>query len=200
MSGVKVVVVEDELLIRKELVLILTKLGYTVIAEYSNSDMFLDALPSMQTDMILFDINIKGSMDGIELARVVREKHNFPFVYVTSYSDRATIEAAKVTRPNGYVIKPFDEKDIMMIMEIALYNAQSSQEGTLLNKNRIENKYEIKLTDREYVTLSDLTQGLSNSQIAAKQYVSINTVKTHLKNLYSKLEVSDRINLVKKVL
>lgn len=196
----QVVIVEDEMLIRKQLETILKNLNYKVQKSFSNGDSFLDMLPSLNPDIILFDINIKGSKNGIELAQIVREKYSFPFVFITSYADRATIEAAKITRPNGYVIKPFDERDIMMIMEIALYNAQSTQESTQLNKERIETKCNVALTEREYVTLTDLSQGLTNSQIAAKQFVSINTVKTHLKNLYSKLEVGDRINLIKKVL
>ncbi len=198
--GQNVVIVEDELLIRKQLETILRKLGYEVLCSFQNSDEFLDRLPELKPDIILFDINIKGSKSGIELAQIVRDQYNYPFVFITSYADRDTINAAKVTLPNGYVIKPFDEKDIMMIMEIALYNAESFQEESILNKQRIEKKLNISLTEREYITLSDLSQGLANSQIAAKQYVSINTVKTHLRNLYAKVGVRDRVNLVKKVL
>ncbi|MFT4537376.1 MAG: DNA-binding NarL/FixJ family response regulator [Saprospiraceae bacterium] len=196
----KVVIVEDEMLIRKQLKAILRKLNYEVLKSFANADSFLDCLPSLSPDIILFDINIRGSKNGIELAQIVRDKYSFPFIFITSYADRETIEAAKITRPNGYVIKPFDERDIMTIMEIALYNAQSIQESTQLNKERIEKKHKVSLTEREYVTLSDLSHGLTNSQIAAKQFVSINTVKTHLKNLYSKFEVGDRINLIKRVL
>ncbi len=196
----KVVIVEDEMLIRKQLEAILRKLNYEVLKSFANADSFLDCLPSLSPDIILFDINIRGSKNGIELAQIVRDKYSFPFIFITSYADRETIEAAKITRPNGYVIKPFDERDIMIIMEIALYNAQSIQESSQLNKERIEKKHKVSLTEREYITLSDLSQGLTNSQIAAKQFVSINTVKTHLKNLYSKFEVGDRINLIKRVL
>ncbi|MFT6810214.1 MAG: DNA-binding NarL/FixJ family response regulator [Saprospiraceae bacterium] len=196
----KVVIVEDEMLIRKQLKAILRKLNYEVFKSFANADSFLDCLPSLSPDIILFDINIRGSKNGIELAQIVRDKYSFPFIFITSYADRETIEAAKITRPNGYVIKPFDERDIMTIMEIALYNAQSIQESSQLNKERIEKKHKVSLTEREYVTLSDLSHGLTNSQIAAKQFVSINTVKTHLKNLYSKFEVGDRINLIKRVL
>tara|TARA_B100000497_G_C7687135_1_gene416690 strand:+ start:2061 stop:2663 length:603 start_codon:yes stop_codon:yes gene_type:complete len=198
--GQNVVIVEDELLIRKQLETILRKLGYEVLCSFQNSDEFLDRLPDLKPDIILFDINIKGSQSGIQLAQIVRDQYRIPFVFITSYTDRDTINAAKVTMPNGYVIKPFDEKDIMMIMEIALYNAASFQEESILNKQRIEKKLNISLTEREYITLSDLSQGLANSQIAAKQYVSINTVKTHLRNLYAKVGVRDRVNLVKKVL
>lgn len=196
----KVIIVEDEMLIRKQLKTILTKLGNEIIQECSNGDVFLDVLPGLEPDIILFDINIKGSKDGIELAQVVRDKYDYPFIFITSYADRDTIEAAKVTRPNGYIIKPFDERDIMSTLEIALYNYAIRNDERSFSKERIEKKFSVNLTEREFVTLSDLKQGLSNGQIAAKQFVSINTVKTHLKNLYAKLNVNDRVNLIKKVL
>lgn len=196
----KVIVVEDEMLIRKELISILEKLDYQVVASFSNGDQFLDGLPSLQPDIILFDINIKGSKDGIQLAEIVRDKYHYSFIFVTSYADRATLEAAKKTRPNGYIVKPFDEKDIMSSMEIALFNASEQKVSNGLNQQRIERVNGVKLTDKEFATLSDLVQGLSNAQIAAHQEVSINTVKTHLKNLYAKFEVSDRVRLVRKAL
>lgn len=196
----KVVIVEDEMLIRMQISAILNNLGYLVSGTYSNSDQFLNDLPSLDADMILFDININGSKDGIALAHIVRSQYSIPFIFVTSYADKDTIEAAKQTRPNGYIVKPFDERDIMTTLEIALFNANHQSKSGMVSKAYIQNTFNTTLTEREYVTLTDLVQGLTNGQIAAKQYVSINTVKTHLKNLYAKLEVNDRVNMVKKVL
>jgi DNA-binding NarL/FixJ family response regulator len=102
--------------------------------------------------------------------------------------------------PNGYIVKPFDEKDILVALEIALFNARSNLQSSRMEKSNIERNHSLRLTEREYVTLIDLTQGLTNAQIADKQYVSINTVKTHLKNIYTKFEVTDRVNLVKCIL
>ena len=200
MNKRKVIVVEDELLIRKQLISILEKLDYEVIASYSNGDHFLDNLSSYHPDIILFDINIKGSKDGIVLAQIVRDKYEFPFVFVTSYADKATLEAAKQTRPNGYIVKPFDERDIMSTLEIALFNVDQQRQRRNLSKERIEHLNKIKLTEKEFATLGDLVKGLSNAQIAAHQEVSINTVKTHLKNLYAKFQVNDRVKLVRQVL
>jgi DNA-binding NarL/FixJ family response regulator len=138
--------------------------------------------------------------DGIELAQIERNQYSYPFIFVTSDADKETIEADKQTRPNGYIVKPFDERDIMTTLEIALFNAYHQSKSGMVSKSYIENTFNTTLTEREYVTLTDLVQGLTNGQIAAKQYVSINTVKTHLKILYAKLEVNDRVNMVKKVL
>jgi DNA-binding NarL/FixJ family response regulator len=198
--AIKIVIVEDEMLIRMQLSTILKKFAYEVSATYANSDHFLNDLPDLEADLILFDINIKGSKDGIALAHIVRSQYSIPFVFVTSYADKETIEAAKQTRPNGYIVKPFDERDIMTTLEIALFNANHQSKSGLVSKAYVQDTFNITLTEREYITLTDLAQGLTNGQIAAKQFVSINTVKTHLKNLYAKLEVNDRVNMVKKVL
>ena len=200
MTRIKVIVVEDELLIRKELISILEKLGYQVVASFANGDQFLDGIHSLNPDIILFDINIKGSKDGIQLAQIVKDKYQLPFVFVTSYADKATIDAAKQTRPYGYIIKPFDERDILSTLEIALFNLAQQREQNQFSKERIERLNNVKLTDKEFSTLTDLVQGLSNAQIASNQEVSINTVKTHLKNLYAKFEVSDRVRLARKAL
>ncbi len=197
----KLVIVEDELLIRMQLKSMLQKLGYQVINEYSNSDHFIDALPSLAPDLFLFDININGSKDGIELGHVIHKKFNIPFVYITSYADSKTIQAAKKTYPSGYIVKPFDEKDLLTTIEIALFNKPIKKpEAQVLRKDNIETSLKIHITEREYVTLIDVSLGLTNSQIAAKQNLSINTVKTHLKNLYAKIGATDRVNLVKKII
>jgi len=197
---VKVIVVEDEMLIRKQLVNILEKSGYAVIAQFANSDFFLDSIPDLSPDIILFDINIKGCKDGIGLADVVNRKYHYPFIFVTSYADRATLDAAKRTRPNGYIVKPFDEKDIISTVEIALFNASQNRNRSEIDITSLESDLDIILTEKEVLTLQDTVLGLTNAQIATKQDVSINTVKTHLKSLYAKFEVSDRVRLVRKAL
>ena len=199
--GAKLVIVEDELLIRMQLKSMLNKLGYDVIGEFSNSDDFINQLPDLTPELFLFDINIKGSKDGIDLAQIVYDKYKIPFVYITSYADATTIKAAKQTHPSGYIVKPFDERDLLTTVEIALFNnpVKRRTEQTL-TKEAIESSLNINLTEREYITLMDVSSGLTNSQVAAKQQLSINTIKTHLKNLYAKIGASDRVNLVKKVL
>ncbi len=195
------IIVEDELLIRMQLKSMLIKLGYTVVGEFNNSDQFIDQLSDLTPDLFLFDINIKGTKDGIDLGHIVHTKHDIPFVYITSYADAITITAAKQTHPSGYIVKPFDEKDLLTTIEIALFNSPvKNTTKPSLTKDRIESRLHINLTEREYVTLMDVSLGLTNSQVAAKQQLSINTIKTHLKNLYSKIGASDRVNLVKKVL
>ena len=199
--GAKLVIVEDELLIRMQLKSMLNKLGYDVVAEFSNSDDFINQLPGLTPNLFLFDINIKGSKDGIDLAQIVYDKYKIPFVYITSYADATTIKAAKQTHPSGYIVKPFDEKDLLTTIEIALFNNPvKTRTEQALTKKAIESNLHINLTEREYITLMDVSLGLTNSQVAAKQQLSINTIKTHLKNLYAKIGASDRVNLVKKVI
>lgn len=73
------------------------------------------------------DIRLKGGMDGIEAAEKLREEFSIPVVYLTAYADEGTLERAKVTGPFGYILKPFNEKELCSI-EMALYKHRMDQE------------------------------------------------------------------------
>ncbi|MEL7148498.1 MAG: response regulator, partial [Bacteroidota bacterium] len=93
----KIIIVEDEAIIADEIQMMLEMLGHTVVANIQNGDRALDAFVSKKPDIALLDITIKGSKSGIDLARIIRRKHNFPFVFLTSHSDRATLADVKTT-------------------------------------------------------------------------------------------------------
>ncbi|RPJ52894.1 MAG: response regulator, partial [Methanobacteriota archaeon] len=71
-------------------------------------------------DLILIDIGLKGSLDGIDVGRVVKKRFNIPFIYLTGQADPATLAKAKGTSPSGYVVKPFEDKNLKVAIEIAL--------------------------------------------------------------------------------
>ena len=195
----RIVIVEDELLIGIQLQHILTKYNYKDTSLFDNSDDVIDILGKQTVDLFLLDININGSMDGIELAMVIKETQGTPVVFVTSYADIDTISKAKKAMPYGYIIKPFEDVDIYSAVEIALFRTEK-KDLALMDQQAIEQRFNIELTTREYETLSHLTDGLSNAQIASLQYVSVNTVKTHLRSIYSKFDISDRLKLVQTIL
>ena len=195
----RIVIVEDELLIGIQLKHILNKYNYTETSLYDNSDDVIDILGKHPVDLFLLDININGTMDGIELAMVIKEAQGTPVIFVTSYADIDTISKAKKAMPFGYIIKPFEDVDIYSAVEIALFRSTQKKEESI-DKSSIENRFNIELTEREYETLLHLTEGLSNAQIASIQYVSVNTVKTHLRSIYSKFDISDRLMLVRTLL
>lgn len=120
MSNVRILIVEDEPLIAEDLRAHLEELGYEVCAACDNA---LDAMAEVvarKPDLLLLDINLGDGPDGVQLAEKVRAKHATPFIFVTSHSDKATLERVKPLRPAGFIIKPFDENDLRTQIELAL--------------------------------------------------------------------------------
>src|SRR5258708_21567457 len=122
MKKLKIMIVEDEIIVAKDIQRILTKLGYESHPPFSAGQKALDAIETVKPDFILLDINLRGSdMDGIELAKQIHEHYHIPFLFLTAFSDKSTLDRAKLTEPYGYIIKPFEEDDIRTAIEIAHY-------------------------------------------------------------------------------
>jgi PAS domain S-box-containing protein len=122
MKKLKVMIVEDEIIVAKDIQRILTKLGYEAHPPFSSAQKALDAIETVKPDFILLDINLRGSeMDGIDLAKQIHEHYHIPFLFLTAFSDKSTLDRAKLTEPYGYIIKPFEEDDIRSAIEIAHY-------------------------------------------------------------------------------
>lgn len=114
-------IVEDEMIVAKDLQRILKKLGYDTTDPFSAGNKALEQLEFLRPDFILLDINLKGEMDGIELAQHVFQDYGIPFIFITAFSDKNTLNRAKTVEPYGYIIKPFSEDDIRTSIELALY-------------------------------------------------------------------------------
>ena len=114
-------IVEDEMIVAKDLQRILKKLGYETTDPFSQGKNALEQLEFLRPDFILLDINLKGEMDGIQLAQHVFQDYGIPFIFITAFSDKNTLNRAKTVEPYGYIIKPFSEDDIRTSIELALY-------------------------------------------------------------------------------
>ena len=198
--SLKVIVVEDDAVISMKIEQDLLDAGHVVLDVVHNSERALDAIHNNQPDMVLLDINIDGTRDGIEVATIINEKYDIPFIFITAYSDVNTLERAKITNPCGYIVKPYKASDLYTTLTIGLFNYQSKKEEKAFTLSEINTWALSPLSDREFEILQDIIQGLTNAQIAAKQHISMSTVKWHLQNLYSKLGVKNRTSAVKKVL
>lgn len=192
-----VIIVEDEAIIAADLEMILESMSFKVVGVTDNSDEALDLINSRDPDLILLDININGERDGIELAEIIKEKTKKPFIFITSYADKGTLDRAKHTLPYGYIVKPFNERELKATIEIALFRYSNENINEVPSIEFINSKIFNPITEKEYVIIEDIFKGLANQQIASKNYVSINTVKTHIKNIYSKISVHNRAELVK---
>ena len=117
----RILVVEDGNVIAKDLSLRLKNLGYDVAGVANSGEDALKLIEETRPDLILMDIMLKGDIDGIETASLVKERFDIPVVYLTAFSDDETIARAKITGPFGYILKPFEERELKSNIEIAIY-------------------------------------------------------------------------------
>jgi DNA-binding NarL/FixJ family response regulator len=199
MSTIRVLIVEDEPLIAEDIRDCLTNVDYSVVAVAHNMEQAVAALRKEIPDLALLDINLGKNMDGLEIAKVINEEFFIPFIFLTSYSNRPVIEKAKVTRPMGYIMKPFNERDLYSSIEIALYNFSQGSRPRHFNVETLNQNLESPLTEREFEILKDIYEGNTNKQLASKHFVSINTIKTHIQNIYDKLDVHSRSEAIAKL-
>ena len=121
MSKARVLIVEDESIVASDLRLRLERLGYSVPGIFATGEEAIEAVGRLRPELVLMDITLKGKLDGIQTADTIRSQHALPVVYLTAHSDEPTLERAKITDPFGYVLKPFEEREVVATIEMALY-------------------------------------------------------------------------------
>lgn len=121
MTGARILVVEDEGIVAMEIKDRLEGLGYKVSELASSGEEAIQKAERVLPDLVLMDIILKGSMDGVEAAEKIRANLGIPVVYLTAYSDDSTLQRAKIAEPFGYILKPFDERELYSTIEMALY-------------------------------------------------------------------------------
>lgn len=121
MANVRILVVEDEGIIAKDLDYTLKGLGYTVPAIAFSGEDAIKKAAELRPDLVVIDIVLKGHMDGVQAAEEIRDRFDIPVIYLTAYSDDKTLERAKVTQPFGYIVKPFDERELYTNIEMVLF-------------------------------------------------------------------------------
>lgn len=199
MKKLNILIVEDEALIAKDIEISLSQLGYGIAGIAYDAVEALDLIRSKKPDLVLLDIELKDGLSGIEIARILNEKYKIPFIYLTSYSDPETIGAVKKTLPFGYVLKPFSKRELFSAIELASYRIDSQTKKNFPEIEKINTVCNSPLTAREYDILVALFEGKSNLEMCKEYYISINTVKTHLKKIYFKLEVQNRHSTLSKI-
>jgi PAS domain S-box-containing protein len=117
----RILVVEDETIVSLDLQNSLKILGYTVVGSASSGPEAIAKAEATHPDLVLMDIILKGDMDGVQTAEAIHARLNVPVIFLTACADEATLERAKVTEPFGYMIKPFEERELHSHIEIALY-------------------------------------------------------------------------------
>lgn len=118
---IRIMIVEDEKIIANDISYSLETLGYQVIAAVPYGEEAVPKALELCPDLILMDIRLKGEMDGISAAEQIQAHLDVPVIYLTAMTDEVTLQRAKVTEPFGYLLKPFDDQELRITVEIALY-------------------------------------------------------------------------------
>jgi diguanylate cyclase (GGDEF)-like protein/PAS domain S-box-containing protein len=117
----RILVVEDESIVALDIQDRLESLGYEVPNTVASGEKAIEQAGVLRPDLVLMDIQLQGRMDGVEAADQIRQLFGIPVIYLTANADHPTVERAKVTEPFGYVIKPFEERELHTTIEVALY-------------------------------------------------------------------------------
>ena len=187
----KILIVEDDAIIAELINFHLLDFGFNVLDIVHDSERALDKIHNLKPDLVLLDINILGTKDGIEVAHIIDQKYDIPYIFLTALSDRATLERAKHVSPIGYVVKPFKENDLFATITIGMSN-YSKNDTPKITKELVNKCSLSPISNKEFDILIDISTGLTNNQIAEKQDISANTVKWYTQNIYSKLGVKNR--------
>ncbi len=127
MKSPRILVVEDESIVAMDVQDRLAELGYEVIGAADRADDALALVAAEHPDLVLMDIRLKGEIDGIAAAEEIRERWRIPVIYLTAFSEDSTLQRAKVTEPFGYIIKPFEDREIQAAIEMALHKHKAEQ-------------------------------------------------------------------------
>ena len=200
MSEFSVLIVEDEVVVGMDIARRLKKMGYKVSAIRDNAKDAITYINIHSPDLVLCDINIYGDKDGIDVAAHLKNTKGTPLIFITALSDKITLERAKKTLPYGYIVKPFNNRDLLTAIELAMYKHSVEIEKLALTKDAINEISIDPLSDREYEIFENIISGLTTDQIANARNISSSTVKFHIGNLLSKLEVKNRSGALQKVI
>lgn len=197
-NKLKILIVEDEPVIAENISIYLDNNDFEVSAIAYDSDEAFLQLKNNTPDAAILDINLESDKDGIDVAAFINKEIQIPFLFLTSYSDKNTLDKAKQVKPSGYIVKPFNEKTLLASLEIAISNFASEKNSAQpgLNIEKINRHLLSPLTDREFEVAHLAYNGITNSQIAEQTFISLNTIKTHLKSIYLKTDANTRYGLI----
>jgi CheY-like chemotaxis protein len=120
MSRTRILVAEDETIVALDIKNCLEDLGYDVLGVTDRADEALKLAAAACPDLVLMDIRLKGEMDGIAAAEQIRRRWGIPIVFLTAFSEESTLQRARAAEPLGYVIKPFDDRELQAVIAKAL--------------------------------------------------------------------------------
>ena len=178
MSKMTILIVEDEPLIADDIAMILEKNDYVISDIVDNAEDALVHLSSANVNMVLLDVNIEGDVDGIQLAHQINKEHNVPFIFLTSYYDNNTLMRAKSTAPAGYIVKPFDEGDLVANIELASMKSRKKVSKPPVDKFFVRENNELKSIEAMEILYVESDNNYANIFTDSRKYVVSHTLKS----------------------
>lgn len=194
---IQILIVEDEVLIAENISEICIEEGYHVCNIAYNAGQAMIYFNQFKPDLILMDINLNDDLDGLELGLKMYHELKTAIIYITSYSDNATLTKAVESRPLFYLVKPFHPAQLKSVLNMAVQHLRNITYNPRLDQSLIQ---KFNFSERELEIVRYIIDGKSNIDIARMIYLSLNTVKFHLKNIYQKMNVHNRGEAVAKLL
>ena len=206
MSKINILVVEDESIVSKDIQYSLNKLGYNVVGSSATGEKAIEIAKEEHPDLVLMDIMLKGPMNGIETAEIIKSELSIPVIFLTAYADESTLSKAKITEPYGYIIKPFKEIDLRTSIEMAIYKHAKERE-IIKERDLLYSIVENKEASNDFIFVKSNSRlvKLNTSEIfyieALKDYVVIHTIGTRytihstMKDIESKMGIADFIRV-----
>lgn len=138
MREARIYIVEDDYVVGKNLSLLLENLGYKVLGISETGEEGLLQIKKEKPDLVILDIDLAGSLNGIEVGKKLKEKAEIPFIYVTAHADADTMKEALPTEPGAYLAKPFNENTLRSSIELALYKGGQQKQAQVQTQTAAE--------------------------------------------------------------
>jgi DNA-binding NarL/FixJ family response regulator len=208
-AATRILLVEDERLVALSLTRQLESLGYEVVGRAASGRAAIEKAGQLRPDVVLMDIRLAGEMDGIEAAAEILKQFELPVIYLTAFSNHDILERAKVTEPLGYILKPYEDRELHVVIETALYRYRVTRErscrdfagGLEQSLERLEAQSRVaRLTTREAEVMRLLVAGKSQKQISTELGIAFQTTAKHRAKVLEKLDVANDVELVRFVL
>jgi two-component system response regulator LytT len=199
-------IVEDELLIAETIFQFLEKEGCEHVTIVESVEGAISFIESNKVDFILTDIALGKEKNGIDLGNLLNTKYRIPFIYITSHADKAMIDKAKHTRPSAYIVKPFRKEDLLIAIELGLYNtahlpskSEDTEELIIKDGRALVRLYHINIlwleADGNYTTifLKDNERRVVRTTLSEleEQLSSSSFIRTHKSYIVNRKHVSE---------
>ncbi|MEM7296841.1 MAG: LytTR family transcriptional regulator DNA-binding domain-containing protein [Bacteroidota bacterium] len=186
MSSISILIVEDEPIIADDVAMILERFDYKVEEIVDNALDAIDFLQENSVDLVLLDINIEGERDGIWLARQIKKQFQVPFIYLTSYYDPDTLNRAHATGPQGYIVKPFDEGDLIANIRLAFLKSKIKTPTNDTEKFFVRDRGELTAIEPDDILYAESDNNYTNIYTDSRKYVVTHTLKSVEEKLLNK--------------